>query len=57
VYIKTIIRLIGYKFMSWQNEFLLLYVYYYRKISFKTCEVFRTASHTKCYRTVLLPNR
>ena len=33
--------------MSWENEFLLLYIYSYTKISFTTGDVFKKASPTQ----------
>jgi len=32
--------------MSLENEFLLLYIYFYRKNSFTACRVFRKASYS-----------
>jgi hypothetical protein len=44
---KAIIRSFGCWFVNWENEFLLLYIYSYRKISFTTFEVFRKESLTQ----------
>ena len=38
---KRILRYNASRFMSLENEFLLLYTYWYSKISFTTCGAFR----------------